>query len=137
MPVEPFYRGGFAHPLVGNPLTLEWDGTNEQDICDYINDAITSFLVEHPFPLLDPWTAWTVTVASGIATFTGWRGHPFDSYTTVTAQVPGGGWLAMWEMSKGCVAVANAGMWKTTDPYGRPDDVSEVFAPGTVLPWES
>lgn len=146
MAVSEFYRGGFNwRNLKGNPLTVEWDGTNEQDICDWINDTITN----HPLVVNNPITfanrpLWTASVNGSTVTFTGWKGNiPMPSYQTVSVQVALNGWLSAWvpfvgQSSEGpgpVAVVGQAGMWQTQDPDGRPENVEDVFAPGTTFPW--
>lgn len=133
MPIDVFFRGGFRRDNIkGAPRTVEWDGTNENDICDWINQSVTEW---PPSAGVEGWVQWTVSVADGIATFSGWRGHPFDPNSVMSIQVPESGWVSEWVFPEGPASVKSAGMWKTTDQYGRPDDVAKVFAPGTVLPW--
>lgn len=133
MPVAVFYRGGFWNKMVGDPRTVEWDGTNETDICTWINDTITDFLnsVALPVEADSPWVPWTASVSGGVATFTGWRGHPFDPNVTASVQMTAAGeWLSAWVIGAGPLRVeGSAGMWKTSDPYSRPEQLEDLLKP--------
>lgn len=123
MAVTPFSAGNFSgwSPLV------EWDGTNEVDIRDWVRG-----LDPHDPPgEADRWSVGSV--GAGQVVFTRPGTHPDSTgghATSVT--VPLNWWLNAKVVTSGSPflgvqAVSPAGRWRTTDPYGRPTNLNDLL----------
>lgn len=100
--VDTFYSGGFA--FVG-PV-VEWDGVNHLEIVDWINAVATATWY------VDSVNSSTLALYSGV-------GSP-RLYQL-------GAWIG--RNSYGPTAAPKDGRWQTSDPYGRPESVTDVEAP--------
>lgn len=106
MPLDPFYAGYFLR----TPLCVEWDGTNHAEILDWINSDGAGGT---------PPPAWTISsVTASVLTFA----HTSRPWVRTVN-------LGFWVYGFGDnVTVANpAGCWKTSDPYGRPEDLNDML----------
>jgi hypothetical protein len=105
----PFYAGQMGRI---NGELVEWDGTNEADICDWLNDRAV-----FGTPSTPPWSITSVT--GSVVVFTN-----ADDARVVTMPI------GFWLNAAGGYATVNdpAGRWKTSDPYGRPEDLNDMLA---------
>lgn len=121
MPLDLFAAGNFS---AWDPV-VEWNGTNHGEIRDWIQSL-------DPQNPTDPAARWFVSaVDSGHVTFTRPVEHPgsFGIVRHVTLAV--GEWLTAVNQVTGpplaVLRVDPAGKWKTSDPYGRPEDLNDLL----------
>jgi len=99
------------------PEVMEWDGANEQDICDWATAA-------QPPDGIYTWADYSVvTVTSSQLTLTG--AGPLGSVKTVV--VPLNGWV---RMAAGILNVLlDKDQFWVSDSYGRPVSASDIESP--------
>ena len=110
----PFHVGYFNQRELA-----EWDGSNQQDICDWINTKFNS--ASRP--------AWTVvSVVGSTLTLNGWNGG-FGN-TTANLVVPLNGWVGV---IPGFLTppelVPDKDLYWASDVHGRPAAAADVEAP--------
>lgn len=119
MAVNPFSAGNFA----SWSSLVEWDGTNETDIRDWIRG------LDPHNPTLESaqWQVSSLTPTQVV--FTRPSTHPDGGPVTVT--IPLGGWLSARVPGNGTFlgvqSVDKAGKWVTSDPYGRPANLNNLL----------
>lgn len=103
--VQQFYFGGFTRggPAVG------WDGTNETDVVDWINAQSSG-----PGWAVDSVTTTVLTLS-------------YDNGVRILA-VPAGSWVSGSGYYVNVVA-DDGRYWKTSDQWGRPENVADLEAP--------
>jgi hypothetical protein len=109
----PFYTGYF---LVSTNQWVEWDGTNEDDIVELLNN----------FPMEQNRDTWTYDIIDGNLVFTG------TPYAGPQQPAPVGSWMTILPGSgRNYMSFVppeqQAQYWKTPDPTGRPTDLNDLL----------
>lgn len=128
MALSIFAAGSFA---TWSPL-VEWDGTNETEIRDWIRGLDPN----NPDGETDRWAVADLTAAQVV--FTRPATHPDGHGHTLTVTVPLHGWVAAKVPGNASLPggrpwlqvlpVDKVGKWATADPYGRPPGLNDLLA---------
>lgn len=103
MASTPFYTGGFTT----SPQYVTWNGTDENDVIDYINNIV-------PAP---DWSV--VSVVGSVLTIS-------NGTTTRVANIDD--WISASSFGPVNVVAPSSGRWITPDPSGRPVSASDIEA---------
>lgn len=127
MALNPFTAGFFS--TFGD--CVEWDGTNEGEILDWIHGR------DPLDPGLDEASRWQIAATIPNLVLVAPPSHPMP-YGSRKAVVPPGFWVSATvgpTISMVVVQVVDpAGKWKSTDPYGRPGTPEDIVAPPPPQP---
>lgn len=122
---EPVSLIGFSSgALSGAAKCAEWNGTNEADVLAWVRD-------NDPYnDAIDESQRWLIAATSPNLVLQRPATHPRGWGATVT--VKPNHWVTIMDLTTGHIdlyALDPGGRWKTTDPYGRPNNLDDLLSP--------